>query len=520
MSNFLPRPPRLATRILRFFLRLDEEQEKMGDFDEGFQVQVESEGIHRARSWYRRQLLRVIPTSLKNHLIWSVQMFKNYFKITVRNLLRYKGYSFINLFGLALGMACCLLIFLFIQRELSYDRFHEHSDRIFRVTREWFNQDGTSSLHLGHVAPPIGPLLQNDFPEIEQMVRILNTDDTLCSRGDKHFIEENLLFADTEFFQVFSFRLKKGDPATALQEPFSVVITERTAEKYFGTTEPIWQTLQFDNRLDAKITGIIEEAPSNSHFHFNIIGSLSTLKRLYGADEFENWSSNNYATYFLLPEGYDPDMMSSRFPDFLEKHRGEDSPKSNALHLWPLTSIHLHSHLDSELEANSDISSIYIFSAVGLFILLIACINFMNLSTARSSLRAKEVGMRKVVGAPRSQIIRQFLSESLLLAFLSMLLALAIVRGVLPSFSRFVSRELTLDMISQPFLPIMLVSFFLFVGLSAGIYPALFLSAFRPSHVLKGSRGGTGGGSAFRKALVVFQFTISIILVISVSVVR
>ena len=446
-------------------------------------------------------------------------MLNNYLKTALRNLYKYRGFSFINLLGLAVGMACCVLILLYVQDELSFDRYHEHADRIYRVTREWFNEDGTSSLHLGHVAPPIAPLLVNDFPDIQEAVRIQTPGRMLCSREDKHFIEEDIIFADENLFSLFSFTLRAGDPATALRDPFSVLLTPETARRYFGDADPLGQTLKFANRVDAKITGVVEPAPANSHFHFDIVGSLSTLRKLYGQREFENWGSNNYATYLLLPEGYDMARLAAQIPAFLDRHRGENAHRANALHFQRLTDIHLRSHLDSEIEANGDITYVYVFSAVALFVLLIACINFMNLSTARSSVRAREVGLRKVVGAQRGHLIRQFLGESVLLAFFSLLLCVAVVKLVLPPFSRFVNRTLTLNPLQDPGLLLGLLGLTILVGLVAGSYPALYLSGFQPSGVLKGIRGSARRGSRFRTVLVVFQFSVTIVLLVSVSVV-
>ena len=446
-------------------------------------------------------------------------MLKNYLKTALRNLGKHKAFSFINLSGLMIGIACCILILLYVRDELSYDRYHEHAGRIWRVTREWLNEDGTTSLHLGHVAPPIAPLLKNDFPDIIEAVRIQKPGRLLCSFDNRHFLEEDMIFADENLFKVFSFTLVKGDPETALKDPFSIVITERAARKYFGDQDPIDKVLKIENRFDARISGVVRAAPANSHFHFVMIGSLNTIKQLYGQREFQSWSSNNYATYLLLPPDYPADNLRSQFPAFLDRHLGESSHERNRLHLQHLTDIHLHSHLDSELEPNSSIVNVYIFSAIAVFVLLIACINFMNLSTARSSVRAKEVGMRKVVGAQRGHLIQQFLSESLLMAFLALALAVILVKIALPAFSGFVNRELKLGFFDswQVWLGLFIMA--LLVGVAAGSYPAFFLSSFRPALVLKGTQGPSGHGSRFRTILVVAQFAISTILIISVTVV-
>ena len=444
---------------------------------------------------------------------------KNYLKIALRNLARHKAFSLINLLGLSIGMACCILILLFVRSELSYDRSHEKADRIWRVTREWLNDDGVSNLHLGHVAPPIGPLLAGDFSDIQEMVRIQTPGQLLVSGRDRHFLEGGVIFADENFFKVFTFPLLKGDPATALKNPYTVVITEKTAKKYFGDENPMGQVLRFEQRIEGTVTGVVTEAPPNSHFHFDLIGSLNTLKEIYGRREFENWGSNNYATYLLMSPGYPIERLRAQLPSFLDRHLGADAQKRNRLHLQRLTDIHLRSHLDSEIEANSDMAYVYIFSAIAAFILLIACVNFMNLSTARSSIRAREVGLRKVLGADRGQLIRQFIGESLLLAFMALSLSLVLVLIARPAFSVFVARDLSLDFIRSPELLAGLVGIALVVGVAAGSYPALLLSSLRPASVLKGSQGSASHGGVFRTVLVVFQFAISIILIISVGVV-
>jgi putative ABC transport system permease protein len=460
-------------------------------------------------------------------------MFKNYLKIAFRNLMKYKAYSFINILGLAIGMACCILILLYVRDELSYDRFHENSDRIFRVTREWFNQDGTSSLHLGHVAPPIAPLMKIDFPDIERVARLTGGGTTLVGYQSKYFEEPGFFFADAEIFDVFTLPFVKGDPKTALSDPNSVVITEEMAAKYFRDEDPLNQVINVDGEADLKVTGVIKNIPHNSHFHFDFLGAMKLLENFYGAEAFQNWGSNNYATYLLLPENYDIAQIEGQFPAFLDRHltaayeRDTGAPPtvkpsiSNKLHLWPLTDIHLHSHLDSEIEPNGDIKNVYIFSSVAFFILLIACINFMNLATARSANRAKEVGLRKVVGADRQRLIQQFLGESVILSVVSLLLAILMVELALPVFSNFTGKMLELGLTQNLPMAAVLVGIALFVGILAGSYPAFFLSRFQPAFVLKGVKGSARSAhSSLRKGLVIFQFAISIILIISVGVVN
>jgi len=461
-------------------------------------------------------------------------MLQNYIKIAVRNLWRYKGYSFINILGLAVGMACCILILLFVLDELSYDKFHDNADRIYRVTREWFNSDGTSSLHLARVAPPIGTLLQQDFPDaIESMVRIRSDYNTLLKVGDRTFIEDRFRWAENSFFDIFSFKLLHGDPNTALAEPNSVILTKSTADRYFGSAEAaMGKVVNYENERDLLVTGVVEDAPHNSHFKFDFLGSFQTLYDMFGAEFMaRNWGRNNYATYLLLAKNVPGSALQAQFPGFLDKHltrliieeSGHEPTKApsqtNQLHLQKLTDIHLKSHLNSEWEPNGDIKNVYLFTVIALFILLIACINFMNLSTARSSNRAREIGMRKVLGAQRQQLIIQFLGESVFVALVAFVIALGIVELAFPAFNNFSGKELNMNLTENFSLLLGLAGLLLFVGLLAGSYPALYLSGFRPIKVLKNISKSGLGRSGFRTILVVLQFSISIGLIICVGVV-
>ncbi len=449
-------------------------------------------------------------------------MFKNYLTIAFRNIKKHLGYSLINVAGLAIGMACCILILLFVFDELSYDKFNKNHDRIYRVTRKWFNADGVVNLHLGQVAPPIAPLLKNDFPEINHAVRIIGAGGLLVGSNATFYEEPQFFFAEEDIFKVFTFDMIAGDPETALKDPFAIVITDEMAERYFGTENPIGKSLTIktsSQKADMKVTGVIEPLPHNSHFHPNLIGSFKTYEAVVGDEELQNWGSNNYATYLLMDEGYDIDRLKSQLDPFIDRHYGEGRSQGTKLELQRLTDIHLYSHLDSEVEANSDITYVYVFSIIALFILLIACVNFMNLATARSAGRAKEVGLRKVIGAQRPQLIRQFLSESIITAIISLLLALGIVLLVLPKFNQFIGRELSLNISANISLLISLLFIAIFVGLLSGIYPAVFLSAFKPVRVLKGNLDAGKRGFSFRTVLVVFQFAISIVLIICVGIV-
>ena len=457
-------------------------------------------------------------------------MIKNYLRSAWRNIARHKFISFINIFGLTTGITCCLLIITYIINELSYDKFNVNADRTYRVTRIFYSADGSENLHLSAVAPPFGPLLKNAFPDIEKITRVLPNGTTILHYKDKLFNEQNGFFADENFFDVFSVNVPKGDKKTALNDPYSVMMTEEIAKKYFGNEDPINKTIILDNtKHEYKVTGIFDPFPSNSHMHPNILMSFNTLKdaAIMGEKELTtDFGNNSFYTYLLMPKGYNMDMISRQLSPFLNKyvHLPGMPPniitsQATKLTIQKLTDIHLTSHLDDEIEPNGDAKRVYIFSIIAVFILLIACINYMNLSTARSALRAKEIGVRKVIGAQRDEIIRQFLGESILITWVALILGLALTWLLLPyinglsglslSFGSLLRWNILIGVLSLPFL----------IGLISGIYPALFMSSFKPVSVLKGLLKVGSGSISFRKILVVLQFSISIILIVATTVV-
>jgi putative ABC transport system permease protein len=457
-------------------------------------------------------------------------MLKNYIKIVFRNAFRNPVYFFINISGLAMGMCVTILILLFVQHELTYDRYHENSDDIYRVSREWFNQDGETSLHLGHVAPPFGPLLKADFEDVvRESVRFLNQS-ALIKAGDESFIEERFFFADPEVFNIFSWEVIQGDPETALTYPDGIILTQSTARRYFGNEDPMGKPLEAgfgDLRLNLQVRGIVEDIPGNSHFSFDMLASMEPVASFYGGIDqmMQNYGSNNFSTFLLLNENVNYRHFEAQLPGFIDKYISANSQnipasESTQLNLWPLTDIHLHSNLDSEIEANSSIEYVYIYLAIALFILLIACINFMNLSTARSSKRALEVGLRKVMGADRRVLMRQFIGETVIMSFISLIAALLLVEMVLPAFSAFTGKELSFSMIDNTSNLAAMFVLIITVGVIAGSYPAFFLSAFEPATVLKGSFKVGSVHKKVRSALVTGQFAISIILIVSVVVVN
>jgi len=449
-------------------------------------------------------------------------MLKNYFKIALRNLLKHKGFSFINILGLSVGLTCCLLIGLYINEEMSYDRFHENADETYRFTREFMSQDGSTSLHLSRLAPPFG-YYSKDFYEsdIEKIGRFLTTSGTV-EYGEKLFNETNIGFADPEIIDILTFESIQGDLRTALASPGSIVISESVAEKYFGNSDPMGKTLRIFNQADLLVQGVYKDWPDNSSFDLEMMGDFSVVEQFYGGRDnlLQAWGSNNFSTLFTLTETGTVDGILNRMEEFMKIQLGENAPTWTRLHVQKLTDIHLTSNLSDELGQNSDITYVYIFTSIAILILLIACINYMNLATARSARRAKEVGMRKVFGAGKSSLVGQFLTESILLTFFSVLLSIVFTSLILPFFREFTDLNLAFDVLENIGLIAIVFSGALIVGILAGSYPAFYLSAFRPLEVMRGSKGSAPGKSGLlRKILVVAQFSISVVLIISTVVV-
>ena len=445
-------------------------------------------------------------------------MFANYFKIALRTLAKHKGYAFINIAGLAVGMACCLLILLYVQHELSYDRYHEKADHLYRVT--FFGTFGGDHLHSAAVAAPTAEALANDYPDVLHGTRLYtpNPQRSRLRHGDQSFVETRVVFADAGLFDVFTIPLLKGDPRTALAEPNTMVISEAMAQKYFGDDAPLGKTLTLNAAMDYTVTGVFEEIPGNTHFHYDFFASLTTLDE----SRHPGWLNNMaFRTYLVLREEADPRSLEAQFPDMVNTYMPEFAQRYNLRYgLQRVTDIHLTSDLAGELEPNGDRAYVYVFSAIALFILIIACINFMNLSTARSANRAREVGIRKVVGSSRSQLIAQFLAESVIMSFIALVFAVILAKLALPAFNSIAGKELVADDLANGVIGFSLTALVVFVGLLAGSYPALVLSSFKPVAVLKQQRGVGLRGQWMRSGLVVFQFAASITLIIGAVVVQ
>jgi len=455
-------------------------------------------------------------------------MIKNYIKTALRNLFKHKGYSLINIAGLAFGMASCLLILLYVQHELSYDSFNEKADRIYRVAGSY--RYGGRDFEIAVSPAPMAGVMVKDYPEVIDAVRFFGFGSFIVQYKDNSFKERRAFYTDTSFFNIFSIPLLVGNPETVLASPNKLVLSQNTAKKYFGGEDPIGKTLKINNEKDYEVTGIFQEIPDNSHFHFDILLSLSSIP--VGKDQF--WVSQNLQTYILLHEKADPKGLETKFPDMIMKYMapqfeaflgasleklGAEGELRAEMYLQPLKKIHLHSDLLAEMEPTNDIKYIYIFSAIALYILIIASINFMNLSTARSAGRAREVGIRKVLGSYRKQLIGQFLTESMVLSLISMTIAILLVWLALPFFNSLSGKALSLSELGQGSMLLALVLVTLITGFFAGSYPAFFISAFRPVNVLKGQIRSGAKAKLVRRGLVVFQFMASIILIIGTFVV-
>lgn len=454
-------------------------------------------------------------------------MFKNYLLTTLRTIARHRVFTLINVAGLAIGMAGCILIMLYVADELSYDRYHEKDERIYRAGID--GKIGERQMKTHTSAAPLARTMIEEFPEVQNGVRFKSIGNTMIGHGDRSFIEDDIYYADSTVFDIFSWKLLRGNPQTALARPHSIVFTQSMAEKYFGNEDPMNKTVTFDNETEYKITGIMEDVPHNSHFHFEFLASLSS----YPHSRSESWMSDRYATYLLLQEGVTDRAIEPKLGGFLKQHMGPQIKEALGISMeeWlssgnrygyflePLTGIYLDSEATMQMEPVGDKRYVIIFSLVALFILIIACVNFMNLTTAKASNRAREVGMRKVAGARRRQLIGQFLSESVILSFIALFFALVLVHLLMPTFNQITQKALSLPYGSEPLFVPALVVLALITGLIAGSYSSISLSSFNIITVLKGRITGGSKGAWFRSGLVVFQFAISVAIIIATFVV-
>jgi putative ABC transport system permease protein len=444
-------------------------------------------------------------------------MIKNYFLLAFKNLWKQKLFSLINILGLTIGITCCLMIFLFIMNEFSYDNFHKNGKDIYRVMRVG-NLNGATR-NIPYLSPPYSTALQHDYPDaIKSTVRV-SDDNDLVSYNNISFNEKKIYLTDSNFFQFFSFHLIKGNPATVLNNPLSIVMTASTAKKYFGNEDPIGKVVDFNKQLRLTVTGIAEDVPANSHLDFDMIVPISNWRQ---EGWFNQWPSNSLYVYVQLNPNVNPATLEKQFPSFMDKYMGKfykESGFSMGLTIKPLKGIYFEgeSTLDGSVKHGSK-KMVYIFMSIAVLILIIACINFMNLATARATDRSKEVGLRKVMGALKHQLASQFLFESVLFAVIAAVLAVGLLQLIMPAYTGFLGNKLP-SYWTNPLFYVFIAGVVIVVGLLAGSYPALLLSSFSPIESLKGKLKVGKSGVFFRKALVVFQFAVSVLLIISVTIV-
>jgi putative ABC transport system permease protein len=511
------RPPRPAEKIIAWLVDPLVRDQAMGDFEEHFHWLVFHSKPIWARLWYVLQIFPVMKSFIQNSAYWRGAMFRHYLKTALRNLRKQKGYSLLNISGLALGMACTILVVFCIHHELSFDRFHANADSIFRVTME--GVAGGNAVNMAITPNPMPQSLLSRYPEVQSAARIRRSGTVPVKHADREFIESGIAYADPGLFEVFTFPLIRGDAKTALERPYTVVLTEHAAKKYFGTEDPIGKFLKFDNRADFSVTGVIKDVPHQSHLRFDLLCSLETDYAENPGSRDDWFGSYSGFTYIRLDRPQAREPLEGKLPGLMDEAMGnalKAQKVSIRIRLQPLTDIHLRSKLRFEFGPNGDFLNIYIFAAIAVVILTIASVNFMNLATARSARRAREVGMRKVVGACRRELIGQFLAESISASLIALITALIFVRLALPLFKSISGIDLTLGPGQLAWLIPMSFGLALFVGLAAGSYPAFYLSAFQPARTLKGGPGGSEAGSgnaAFRRFLVVGQFVLSILMI-------
>lgn len=503
-------PPLLPRLLIRLALGGEELQEFDSDLMEIYQQMTAGESILKAKIWYSLRVFESIPGLVLDNIKWRSTMITNYLKIALRNFRRHKGYSFINIAGFAMGMACCMLILIYVRQELSFDRYHENADRLYRVAIDIRTQ--TSNREFAPITPMAGPTLKADFPQVAQTARVLTAQGRLVKRDEVFFYEDLFMYADPELFDVLTIPFIEGDPKSALAQPQSLVLTQRMADKYFGRADPLGKMLTI-NQKDYKITGIVANPPDNTHLKYDLIASMTTL-----ADwgEMTNWHSTMFYTYVKLQTHVNGEEFSASISTLADKYIKErllESGTEYYFFLQPITGIHLYSNIRYEAEPPGNPDYIYILSLVGLIILLIAVLNFMNLATARAAKRANEVGMRKVVGAQRRQLIGQFLGESLLVALVSLGFALILARLTAPILNRLLGTSLAYQILLAPGILVILLASGICVGLASGLYPAFLLSRFKPISTLKGKNAGPSG-LGLRSALVVLQFSVTVALII------
>lgn len=500
------RPPLLAELLFRYFTPENLLNTAPGDLAEVYFHLKISEGKFKANIWYWKQIVKSLPLFIFDLFIWSINMFSNYLKFAFRNLKRNRSYSFLNILGLTAGITCFFLLILRVEFELSYDDFHENKGQIFRFIQK-DEKDGFSGTPY-----PLGPSIKNDFPEIIDYIRMEDFSG-IVSYKDNSYYENSFLVADPGIFEIFSFSLVRGDKKTVLEDPWSVVITERAAAKYFGSENPVGKTISFVSTYDFTITGIAKNPPVNSNIDFDFIARFEKINDFYGSDMSKNWGASNFFTYLYLQKGISTDELLTKLTLNSSKYSNRGIDFFRKLRLQPIEDIHITYYRGNQKPVFEK-KYFLIFSAIAVIVLIIACINFINLCTAVSTKRAKEIGLRKVVGAKKIQLVRQLLTESVMYAMLSFFLSLIAVYSILPYFSSLTGGGLEFSNISS-FFYFRIFIVVVLVGIISGIYPAFVISSFQPERILKSKIAAGNKGAIFRNVMVILQFAASIALIIS-----
>jgi putative ABC transport system permease protein len=519
MKNRPLKAPKVGEWILKHTARYDDNISLRGDFDEEFDSIARSKGYLRAWLWYWHHLFKSLPSFISDLIYWRIVMFNNYLKVAFRHIRKHKGFSLINILGLAVGMACFILMMFYARHELSFDKFHAKYDRLYRVIRAYPEDPNIPYKFIPSTPAPLSPTMLDEFPEVVSATRIGDVTGTLKYKN-KAFIETGI-FADKHFFDMFSFEVLEGNRETCLSQPYEMLISEKLAQKYFGSEEPVGKVISFSKQMDVHttgslnesydltITGVMSDVPENSHLRFDYIVSFDSSPQ--NRERLTDWGRSSYYNYVELLPGVSPLGLHDRLAEYTPRFRGRDVAKYV---LQPLKDLHWQSvSYEFPGTVTNDKKTIALFSTIAFFILIIACINYVNLATARYTQRTKEIGLRKVLGAQKPQLIRQFIGESILVSFVSSVFAVLLVYLTLPSFRFLVDRDIQLRWLSTPWIPFTVFGMVLFSGLFSGSYPAFLLSSLRPAAVWKSKADRKSRGIGLRNVLVVFQFVVSICLI-------
>ena len=511
------RPPRLLTRVLERLLPREWHETWEGDLEEEYSDRAAAKGRPAAGAWLAVQIVRCIPHLILHYLYWGFVLLRNYLIITLRDIRNNSFYALIKMLGLGVGMACGILVLLFVRDELSYDRFHAQADRIFRVTQKVKTPTGEN--HIPYTRTDMGTMLREEYPEIRNAAQFVRRREFIVASQDVQ-VDATSVYADSNFLEIFSFPLLRGDPKAVLRDPNACLVTETLAKKLPGDNDPVGKIVSIYDRnrkYDLRVAGVLKDVPANAHFRFDFLGSLDHVRSRAGEDK-----KGIVHTYLLLDRAARPRDLESKLPNFVRSRYDEKSAARLSLHLQPITSIHLHSNLNLEMGKNSSPSASYSLGLFGLMILFVAAVNFINLSTARAALRSREVGLRKTMGATKLQLVLQFLIESLVLSLISLGIAVLLADLALPFFNSLTNKALRLTILDRP--QILLGSFALafVVALLSGFYPSLVLSACEPVDAFRGDRKKkAGAGMLVRRSLVVLQFAASLVFLIgTLTIVR